>query len=78
LHKEGLYNLYSLSNINKMVKSKDICWVGHVARNSEMISTYRILVGSPSHRGENNMYIDLKDIEIEDMERIYLAQYKVP
>jgi hypothetical protein len=25
LHKEGLYNLYSLSNINKMVKSKDIC-----------------------------------------------------
>jgi uncharacterized membrane protein len=32
LHNEELHNLYSLPNIIRMIKSKRMCWVGHVAR----------------------------------------------
>jgi hypothetical protein len=32
LHKEELHNLYSSPNIIRMIKSRRIRWVGHVAR----------------------------------------------
>jgi hypothetical protein len=35
LHKEELYDLYSLPNIVRVVKSRRMRWAGHVARMGE-------------------------------------------
>jgi hypothetical protein len=45
LHTEELHNLYS--SPNRMVKSRMMRWVGHVARMGEKRNAYRILVGKP-------------------------------
>jgi hypothetical protein len=47
LHNEGLHNLYSSSNIIRMMKSRRMRWAGHIARMEEMRNAYRILVGTP-------------------------------
>jgi hypothetical protein len=39
--------LYSSPNIIKMIKSRRMRWVGHVARMVETRNAYRILVGKP-------------------------------
>jgi hypothetical protein len=35
LHNEELHNLYSSPNITRMIKSRSMRWVGHVARMGE-------------------------------------------
>jgi hypothetical protein len=45
LHNEDLHNLYSLSSIIRMIRSKRMRWAGHVARMREERNAYRILVG---------------------------------
>jgi hypothetical protein len=47
LHNEELHNLYSSPNVIRMIKSRRMRWVGHVARNGEKMNAYRILVGKP-------------------------------
>jgi len=47
LHKEELGDLYSLPNIVRVVKSRRMGWVGHVARMGEGRGVYRVLVGKP-------------------------------
>ena len=47
LHNEELYDLYSSTNIIRMIKSRRIRWVGHVARMGEKRCVYRVLVGKP-------------------------------
>jgi hypothetical protein len=47
LHNDELHNLYSSPNIIRMIKSRRIGWVGHVARMGEAGNAYRILVGKP-------------------------------
>jgi hypothetical protein len=47
LHNEELHNLYSSPNIIRMIKSRRIRCVGHVARMGETRNAYRILVGKP-------------------------------
>jgi len=47
LHNEELSDLYSLSNIVQVVKSRRIRWAGHVARMEEGRGVYRVLVGKP-------------------------------
>jgi hypothetical protein len=47
LHNEELHNLYSSPNIIRMMESRRIRWVGHVARMGEQRNAYRILVGKP-------------------------------
>jgi hypothetical protein len=47
LHDEELYDLYSLSNIIRVIKSRRMRWAGHVARLGERRGVYRILVGKP-------------------------------
>jgi hypothetical protein len=44
LHNEKLHNLYSSSNIIRMIKSRRMRWAGHVARRGEKRNAYRILV----------------------------------
>jgi hypothetical protein len=51
LHNEKLNDLYSLPNIVRVVKSRRMKWVGHVARMGEDSGVYRVLVGSMRERG---------------------------
>jgi hypothetical protein len=46
LYKE-LYALYSSPNIIRVIKSRRLIWVGHVARIGENRGAYRVLVGKP-------------------------------
>jgi hypothetical protein len=55
----------------RMIKSRRMRWVGHVARMGERRSAYRILVGKtegwrplgrPRRRWVNNIKMDLREI----------------
>jgi hypothetical protein len=46
LHNEELHNLYLSPSIIRMIKSRRMRWVGHVARMGEK-NAYRILVAMP-------------------------------
>jgi hypothetical protein len=47
LHNEELSDLYSLSNILRVVKSRRMRWAGCVVRMGERKCLYRVLVGKP-------------------------------
>ena len=47
LHNEELSDLYSLPNSVRVVKSRRMRWVGHVARMGEGRGVQRALVGKP-------------------------------
>jgi hypothetical protein len=47
LHNDELYSLYSSPNIVKVINSRRMRWVGHVARMGEGRSVYRALIGTP-------------------------------
>jgi hypothetical protein len=47
LRNEELLDLYSSSSIIRIIKSKRMRWVGHVARMEEKTNAYRLLVGKP-------------------------------
>jgi hypothetical protein len=60
LHNEELHNLYASPNIIRIIKSRRMRWVGHVACIGEMRNSFNILVGKheekrplgrPRHRG---------------------------
>jgi hypothetical protein len=77
LHNEELHNLYSSSNIIRMIKSRRMRWAEHVARMGETRNAYRILVGKPlgplgrpRHRCVDNIKIDLREIGWHDMDWI--------
>ena len=61
---EELRDLYSLSNIVRVVKSRIMRWAGHVARMGEGRGVHRVLVGKregkrplgrPRRRWEDNL-----------------------
>jgi hypothetical protein len=47
LHNDELHNLYSSRNIVKVIKSRRLRWVGHVACMGEQRGVYGVLVGRP-------------------------------
>jgi hypothetical protein len=47
LHNDEFHNLYSTTNIVKVIKSRRMRWAGRVARMGEGRGVYRILVGRP-------------------------------
>jgi hypothetical protein len=55
LHNEELHNMYASPNIIKVIKSREVRWVRHVACMREMRNTYKILIGKPRHRWEGNI-----------------------
>ena len=62
---------YRSPNIVRVIKSRRLRWVGHVARKEEGRSAFKILTGTPagkrplgrpSCRWEDNIRMDLKEI----------------
>jgi hypothetical protein len=49
LHNEELNDLYPLSNIVWVVKSKRMRWAGHMARVEDR-GVHRVLVGKPEEK----------------------------
>jgi hypothetical protein len=71
LHNEELHNLYSLTNVIRMMRSRRMKWAWHVERMGEKRNVYRILVGKPEgkrplgrprHRWMDNIKMDLREI----------------
>jgi hypothetical protein len=68
LHSKELYALYFCPNIIRVIKSRKMRWVGHVARMGKRRGAYRVLVGKPEERKplgrprlrwKNNIKMDL-------------------
>jgi hypothetical protein len=85
LHNEELNDLYSSSNIIRVIKSRRMRWAGHVSCMGEGRVAYRILVeipegrrplGRPRRRGEDNIKIDLQEVGWEVLDWINMAQDK--
>jgi hypothetical protein len=71
LHNEELNDLYSLSNIVRVVKSRRMRWAEHVARMEEERGVHRVLVGKPEgkrplerlrRRWEDNIRMDFQEV----------------
>ena len=71
LHNEELSDLYYSRNIIRLIKSRRMRSVGHVARMGDRRGVYRVLVGKPEgrrplerprRRWENNIKMDLQDV----------------
>jgi len=82
LHNEELNDLYSSPNIVRVIKSRRMRWVGHVARMGEERVVYRVLVGKPEgkrplgrhrRRWVDDIRIDLQEVGCGYMEWIGLA-----
>jgi hypothetical protein len=86
LHNDELHSLYSSPNVARVIKSRRMRWVGHVARMGEGRGVYRVLVGKPEEkrplgrprrRWEDNIKMDLRKIGIDEVNWIQLAQDRV-
>ena len=71
LHNEELNDLYSLPNIVRVVRSRQMRWAGHVVRMGEDRGVHRVLVGKPEgkrplgrprRRWEDNVKMDLQEV----------------
>jgi hypothetical protein len=71
LHNEERNDLYSSTNIIRVIKSRRMGWDGHVGRMEKKRGIYRALVGKPNgkrllgrprSRWKDNMKLDLQDV----------------
>jgi len=83
LHNEELNDLYALPNIVRVIKSRRIRWVGHVARVCEERGVYRVLVGKPEgrrplgrpgRRWVDNVMMDVQEVGCGYVDWIGLAR----
>jgi hypothetical protein len=84
LHNDELHNLHSSPNIIRVIKSRRMRCVGHVARMGGGV--YRVLggrpegkrpLGKPRRKWEDNIKLDLREIGIDGANWIQLAQDRV-
>jgi hypothetical protein len=82
LHNEEIHDLYSSSNIVRVIQLK-MRWAGHVARMGEDRGVYRVLVGKPEgqrplgrprRRWEDTIGMDVQEVGCGGMDWIGLAQ----
>jgi hypothetical protein len=73
LHNGEQNDLYSSPNIVRVIKSRRIAWIGHVARVREKRGVYRVLVGKREGkrplgrlrcRWEDNIKMDLREVGV--------------
>ena len=82
LHNEELNDLYSSLNIVRVIKSKRMRWVGHVARMEEARGVHKVLVGKPEgkiplgrqRRRWENIKMDLQEVGMGWGDWMELAQ----
>jgi hypothetical protein len=83
LHNEELDDLYCSPSFVRVIKSRRMRWVGHVARIGEGKVVYRILVGKfegkkpfgrPRLRWKDNIKMYLQEVGCGVMDWIELAQ----
>ena len=83
LHNEELRDLYYLTNIVRVVKSRRMRWAGHVARMGQGREVYRVLVGKhegkrplgrPRRRWEDNIKMDIQEVGYWGVAWIELAE----
>ena len=83
LHNEQLNDLYSSSNIVRVIKSRIMRWTGHVAHMGEESGVYRFLVekqegrrplGRTRRRWVDNIRTDLQKVGCRYMDWIGLVQ----
>jgi hypothetical protein len=81
-----LHSLYSSPNIVRVIKLRRMRWAGHVAHTGEGTGVHRVLfgrpkgkrpLGRPRHRLEDNIKMDLRELGINGMNWIWLAQDRV-
>jgi hypothetical protein len=86
LHNDELHSLNSSPNIVRVIKSRRMRWVGHVACVGEGRGVYRVLVGRPKgkrplgrprRRWEDNIKMVLREIGRDGANWIWLAQDRV-
>ena len=81
LHNEEHHSLYRSPNIVRVIKSRSLRWVGHVARMEEGRSAFKILMGKPRVRPrcrwEDSIRLGLKEIHIISRNWVDLAQDRV-
>ena len=73
---EELRDLYSLSNIIRLIKSRRMRWGDHLAVMEERRDAYRVLVGRPEGKRppwEDNVQMDLQEVEGTSMDWIELT-----
>ena len=82
LHNEKSNDLYCSLNFVRVIKSREMKWIGHVARMGEGRSAFRVLVGktegksllgSPWRRWEDNINMDLREVRCEGIDWTDLA-----
>jgi len=83
LHNEELSDLYSSPNIVRVIKSRRMRWVWHVARMGEERGVYRVLGGKSEgkrplgrlrRRWVDNIRMDLQEVGCGYMDWIGLVQ----
>jgi hypothetical protein len=83
LHNEELHDLYSSPSIIRIIKSRRMRWVGHVARMVEKRNVYRSLVrktegkrphGRQRSRRIDDIKMDILEIGLSVVDWIGLAQ----
>jgi hypothetical protein len=86
LHNDELHNLYSSLNTVRVIKSRRVRWAGYVTRMGEGRGVYRVLVwipegkrplGKPRRRWEDKIKMDIREIGIDGVYWIQLAQDRV-
>jgi hypothetical protein len=86
LHNDEFHNLYCSLNILRVIKSRRMVWVGHVAHVGKGRGIYKVLfgrpegkrpLGRPRHRWEDNIKIDIREIGINGANWFWLAQDRV-
>ena len=84
LHNEELNDLYCSPNIVRVIKSRRMRWVRHVARMGERRGVYRVLVGKPEgkrplgrprRRWEDNIKMNLQEVGCWGTDWIELAVF---
>jgi hypothetical protein len=83
LHNDEIHSLYSSPNFVRVIESKRMRWARHVARIREGEVYYIILIrspeskrplGRPRRRWEDKIKMDLREIDIDGTNWIWLTQ----